>query len=57
MFISNWLEKAMTSQGYLTTASLKQANEEDHRGHFLSACMSKIRRVHPWNKTQYSDGP
>ena len=31
----------MTSQGHVTTASLKQANEEYIEGHFLSAYISK----------------
>ena len=31
----------MTSQGHVTTASLKQANKEDNGEAFLSACISK----------------
>ena len=34
-------ETAMTSQGHVTTASLKQANKEYIEGQFLSACISK----------------
>ena len=36
----------MTSQGHVTTASLKQANEEYIEGHFLSACVS-VNSAHP----------
>ena len=36
----------MTSQGHVTTASLKKANREYTEGHFLSACISK-GSVHP----------
>ena len=39
-------ETAMTSQGHVTTASLKQANKEYIEGHFLSACISKSS-AHP----------
>ena len=45
-FISNKWETAMTSQGHVTTASLKQANKEYIEGHFLSACISKSS-AHP----------
>ena len=38
-FISDKWETAMTSLGNVTTASLKQANEEYTEGHFLSACI------------------
>ena len=31
----------MTSQGHVTTASLKPANKEDNRGAFLSVFISK----------------
>ena len=41
----NW-ETAMTSQGHVTPASLKQANKEYVEGHFLSAWISKSS-AHP----------
>ena len=45
-FISiNW-ETAMTSQGHVTAASLKQADNEYMEGRFLSACISKSS-AHP----------
>ena len=31
----------MASQGHVTTVPLKQANKEDNREAFLSACISK----------------
>ena len=34
-FISNKWETAMTSQGHVTTASLKQAHKEDNRSVFF----------------------
>ena len=34
-FISNKWETALTSQGHVTTASLKQANKEDDREAFF----------------------
>ena len=45
-FISNNWETAMTWQGHVTTASLKQANREYIKGHFLSACHPKSS-AHP----------
>ena len=39
----------MTSQGHVTTASLKQATKEDNReAFFISACISqKVLRIDP----------
>ena len=48
-FISNQLETAMTSQGHVTTASSKQTNTKNIKGHFLSAYVSKSS-AHPFLK-------
>ena len=41
IFISNKREANMTSQGYVTTGSLKQSSTQYLEGHFLSACVSQ----------------
>ena len=40
-FISNKWETALTSQGHVTTAPLKQANKEDNRQAFFYLPASK----------------
>ena len=47
--LSNKWETPMTSQGHVTTASLKQADKEYMERHFLSACISK-NSVHQFFK-------
>ena len=47
-FISNKWETAMTSQGHMTTASLKQANKEDNREvFFIRLHLKKVLRIDP----------
>ena len=55
-YIFNTWETAMTSQGHVTSASLKQANNKNIEGHFLSACISKKNSAHP-SLTQQIEGP
>ena len=45
-FISTKSETAMTTQGHMTTVSLKQANKDYIEGRFLSTCFSKSS-AHP----------
>ena len=35
----------MTSQGHVTTASMKQANEEYIEGHFYPSASQKVLRI------------
>ena len=37
----------MTSQGHVTTASLKQANEEDNSDIFYPPASQKVQRIVP----------
>ena len=47
-FLSNKWETAMTYQGHVTTASLKQVSKEYKKGHFFYPPASqKVLRIHP----------
>ena len=46
-FIAHERETAMTSQGHVTTASLKQANKEDNGEIVYPPASQKVLRINP----------
>ena len=55
--VPNKLETTMTSQGHVTTASLKQANKEYTEGISYVLASQKFLHIHPWKLTQNIERP
>ena len=48
----------MTSQGHVTTASIKQVHKEANREvSFYPPISQKVLRIHPWNFSLQVEGP